>query len=85
MQPAHVMLIGVLLRVAIYVPYVLGIVYLVQLGVTDHRLAIIMGVAAPSMAALEAAIRRFESNQSAKDGEGRPVRGSDGKYQRRGD
>ena len=83
----HIMLFGILLRVGIYVPYVLGVVYLVNIGVTDHRLAIIMGVATPSVAALEAAIRRFEGmpGGEAKDPPPAQPRSSNGKFTKKGE
>ena len=60
-------LVGFLLRVLVIVPYILGVVWLVNGGITDHRLALIMGIATPSVMMLLAKVNRLEGDGDKGD------------------
>ena len=67
MQGQNWRLIGLLLRILIITPYILGVVWLVNSGITDHRLALIMGIATPSVMMLLAKINRLEEDTDKGD------------------
>lgn len=63
-------LVGLLLRVVVVVPYIIGVIVLVNEGVTDHRLALIMGVATPAMTMLLGRIGKIEGDEENGNGNG---------------
>ena len=69
MSNQHWRLIGLLFRILIIVPYILGVVWLVEEDVTDYRLALIMGVATPSVMMLLSKISLLEGDSPKEEKE----------------